>query len=74
MNDPHLRTRGTLREIDDPRLGRITIWTSPLRMNGEAPAPDSPAPELGADTDDFLRTELGLNAASIESLRVRKVI
>jgi formyl-CoA transferase len=74
MNDPHLRMRGMLRAIDDPRLGRITIWTSPLRMNGEAPVPGSPAPELGADTDDFLRTELGLDAASIESLRARKVI
>jgi CoA:oxalate CoA-transferase len=74
MTDPHLRTRGMLREIDDPRLGRITIWTSPLRMNGEASVPDSLAPGLGADTDDFLRKELGLDAAAIESLRTRKVI
>jgi crotonobetainyl-CoA:carnitine CoA-transferase CaiB-like acyl-CoA transferase len=63
-----------LREIDDPRLGRITIWTSHLRMNGEAPVPTTLAPELGADTDNFLRTELGLEAAAIESLRTRKVI
>jgi CoA:oxalate CoA-transferase len=74
MTDPHLHTRGMLREIDDPRLGRITIWTSPLRMNGEAPVPDFPARGLGADTDDFLRTELGLDAAAIEALRARKVI
>jgi crotonobetainyl-CoA:carnitine CoA-transferase CaiB-like acyl-CoA transferase len=74
MTDPHLRARGMLREIDDPRLGRITIWTSPLRMNGEAPIPDSPAPGLGADTDSFLKTELGLDASVIESLRKRKVI
>ena len=41
MTDPHLHARGMLREIDDPRLGRITIWTSPLRMNAEAPMPQS---------------------------------
>jgi CoA:oxalate CoA-transferase len=74
MTDPHLHARGMLREIDDPRLGRITIWTSPLRMNAEAPVPQSFAPALGADSDEFLRTELGLDAAAIASLRERKII
>jgi crotonobetainyl-CoA:carnitine CoA-transferase CaiB-like acyl-CoA transferase len=74
MTDPHLHARGMLREVDDPRLGRITIWTSPLRMNAEAPAPQSLAPALGADNDEFLRTELGLDSAAIASLRERKVI
>jgi len=74
MTDPHLHARGMLREIDDPRLGRITIWTSPLRMNAEAPAPQSLAPALGADSDEFLRTELGLDPSAIAALRERKVI
>jgi CoA:oxalate CoA-transferase len=74
MTDPHLLARGMLREFDDPRLGRITMWTSPLRMNGEASIPRSPAPSLGADSDEFLRTELGLDAAAIAALRERKVI
>jgi CoA:oxalate CoA-transferase len=74
MTDPHLHARGMLREIDDPRLGRITIWTSPLRMNAEAPMPQSLAPALGADGDEFLRTELGLDEATIAALRDRKVI
>jgi crotonobetainyl-CoA:carnitine CoA-transferase CaiB-like acyl-CoA transferase len=74
MTDPHLHARGMLREIDDPRLGRITIWTSPLRMNAEAPELQSFAPALGADSDEFLGTELGLDEAAIASLRERKVI
>ena len=74
MTDPHLHERGMLREIDDPRLGRITIWTSPLRMNAEAAEPRSLAPALGADSDDFLRAELGLDEAAIASLRERKII
>jgi CoA:oxalate CoA-transferase len=74
MTDPHLHARGMLREIDDPRLGRITIWTSPLRMNAEAPVPESLAPALGANTEDFLRDELGLDAGAIASLRERKVV
>jgi CoA:oxalate CoA-transferase len=74
MTDPHLHARGMLREFDDPRLGRITMWTSPLRMNAEAPMPQAPAPSLGADSDEFLRTELGLDAATIAALHERKVI
>src|SRR5262249_10815732 len=69
-----LWTRGMGRGIDDPCADGVTIRTSQLRMNGDAPVPDSLAPRLGADTDDFLRTELGLDAAAIESLRTRKVI
>jgi CoA:oxalate CoA-transferase len=74
MTDAHLHVRGMLREIDDPRLGRITIWTSPLRMNAEAPVPRSCAPALGADSDDFYRTELGLDDAALAALRARKAI
>ncbi|HZO83113.1 MAG TPA: CoA transferase [Candidatus Binataceae bacterium] len=74
MTDAHLHERGMLREIDDPRLGRITIWTSPLRMNAEAAEPRSCAPALGADTDDFYRSELGLDDAALAGLRARKVI
>jgi CoA:oxalate CoA-transferase len=74
MTDPHLHARGMLREADDPRLGRFTMWTSPLRMNAEAPMPQSSAPALGADNDEFLRAELGLDAAAIAALRERKVI
>ncbi len=74
MTDPHLHARGMLHEADDPRLGRITMWTSPLRMNAEASVPQSSAPVLGADNDEFLRTELGLDSAAIASLRERKII
>ena len=74
MTDPHLHARGMLREVDDPRLGRITMWTSPLRMNAEAPVPQSLAPALGANSDEFLRTELGLDETAIAALRERKVI
>ena len=60
MTDPHLHERGTLREIDHPELGRMTIFTSPLRFNGESNVPRSHAPTLGKDNDAFFTTELGL--------------
>jgi formyl-CoA transferase len=74
LTDPHLTYRGALREIDHPELGPLTIFTSPLRLNGEANEPKSPAPSLGHDNDSFYADELGLSAVEIAALRERKII
>ncbi|MGH7935148.1 MAG: CaiB/BaiF CoA transferase family protein [Candidatus Binataceae bacterium] len=74
MADPHLHERGTLRDIDHPQLGPMTIFTSPLRLNGKANVPKSQSPVLGADSEAFYAKELGLSAAEIAQLRERKVI
>jgi CoA:oxalate CoA-transferase len=74
MTDPHLHQRGTLREIDHPELGRITIFTSPIRLDGEANTPRSPAPKVGQHNDDFYASELGLRPEAIAEMRSRKVI
>jgi crotonobetainyl-CoA:carnitine CoA-transferase CaiB-like acyl-CoA transferase len=74
LADPHLHQRGTLREIDHPDLGPLTIFTSPLRFNGEPNTPRSYAPRLGQDDDTFYAEEFGLTAAEIASLRDRNVI
>ncbi len=74
MTDPHLHERGTLREIDHPQLGRMTIFTSPVRLNGKPNIPRSPAPTIGRDNEDFYAKELGLSKEEIVALRDRKVI
>jgi CoA:oxalate CoA-transferase len=74
LADPHLHQRGTLREIDHPELGRLTIFTSPMRFNGEPNNPRSYAPKLGQDNDAFYAEEFGLSAAEIASLRDRRII
>jgi formyl-CoA transferase len=74
MTDPHLLERGTLREIEHPELGPMTIFTSPIRFNGESNTPHSPAPPIGKDNDRFFADELGLSVQQIASLRDRKVI
>ena len=67
--DPHLTARHGLAQVrpDEP----MRILTSPLRLtrdNGpEVPIP-TPAPNLGADTNDVLAS-LGLSADEIASLR-----
>ena len=74
MTDPHLYQRGALHEIDHPQLGRMTIFSSPLRLNGEPPAPRSHSPMLGADNDRVYGEELGLTREEITDLRERKII
>jgi formyl-CoA transferase len=74
LSDPHLHQRGSLREIDHPELGPLTIFTSPLRLNGEANVPRSHAPKLGQDNDAFYAEEFGLSPAEIAALRERNVI
>jgi CoA:oxalate CoA-transferase len=74
LADPHLHQRGTLRDIDHPDLGPLTIFTSPLRLNGEPNSPRSLAPKLGQDNEAFYAEEFDLTTAEIAALRERKVI
>jgi CoA:oxalate CoA-transferase len=74
MTDAHLLERDALQHIDHPQLGPVTIFTSPLRFNGEASRPHSPSPLLGAANDKVYREELCLSAEEFASLRERKII
>jgi CoA:oxalate CoA-transferase len=74
LEDPHLHQRGTLREIEHPDLGPLTIFTSPLRFNGDPNTPRSYAPKLGQDNDVFYAQEFGFSPDEIASLRDRRVI
>jgi CoA:oxalate CoA-transferase len=74
MADPHLLARGMLREVDHPVLGRMTIFTSPVRLDAQPSAPTSMSPALGEGNDRIYRDELGLGADEIAALRDRGVI
>lgn len=73
FTDPHLRARGFIETIDHPQLG-------PVPMLGWAPRLSASdvdlrvAPTLGADTDDVLGAELGLDADELADLRQRSII
>ena len=74
MADEHMHQRGALREIDHPQLGRMTVFSSPIRFNGEASEPLAPSPVHGADNERFYAEELGYTAETIANLRARKII
>jgi crotonobetainyl-CoA:carnitine CoA-transferase CaiB-like acyl-CoA transferase len=59
--------------VEHPERGPIEILGNPIRIDHQ-PSVLTPAPLLGADTENVLCTELGLNASEIGALREACVI
>ena len=74
LADPHLHQRGSLREIDHPEYGRLTVAASPLRFDGEASLPERPSVPLGSDGRAVLRERLGLDDAELDTLERDRII
>lgn len=55
IRDPHFRARHNTYATGNAATGPLELLVSPVRLDGAEFAPD-PAPELGADTDDVLRS------------------
>lgn len=69
FDDPHIKSRGMVVEVDDDRLGTIPLVANPIRFS-ETPIPAFRAPPaLGAHTDEVLLDVVGLSAAEIAALR-----
>jgi crotonobetainyl-CoA:carnitine CoA-transferase CaiB-like acyl-CoA transferase len=72
---PQVAQRGMVAQFDDaPGVGRdIRVLRTGFKLDGEAPAVDSPPPQLGEHTQALLG-ELGYSAAEIEALRQEKAV
>ncbi|HWP59305.1 MAG TPA: CoA transferase [Candidatus Acidoferrales bacterium] len=68
VNDPHLKERGFIVEVQNPRLGRVVLPGFPLRFKNAKLNPRWEFPELGRDTEKVLREVLGYSDAEIEAL------
>jgi crotonobetainyl-CoA:carnitine CoA-transferase CaiB-like acyl-CoA transferase len=51
FDDEHFRAVGLFEEVDHPTEGRLLQCVTPITIDGERVGTDTPAPELGADTD-----------------------
>ena len=60
--------------VQQPGIGEYLMPGSPLRFEAEPRRQVTPAPQLGADTDEILATILGLSAAAIGGLHDRGII
>jgi crotonobetainyl-CoA:carnitine CoA-transferase CaiB-like acyl-CoA transferase len=61
FDDPHIKARGLVVEVDHPTMGRTRTVRNPVLMDSEGPDIRRPAPLHGEHTGEILR-ELGLDA------------
>jgi formyl-CoA transferase len=73
MNDPDLRARGMMQEIDHPIRGKVVVSGWPLRMS-DTKVPLKTAPVLGGNCEDVLGEWLGYSAAEVKDMRKAKVL
>jgi formyl-CoA transferase len=72
MNEPSLRSTGTIVEVDHPTRGKYLTVGNPIKMS-DSPTDVTRSPLLGEHTDEVL-AELGYAAADLAALRSNKVI
>lgn len=74
VDDPHLRERDMIVDIDHPGFGELPAFGTPIRLS-DSNAPDvEPSPRHGEDTRAVLEDELGLDDDEIALLEERGII
>jgi formyl-CoA transferase len=74
LEHPQMKARGSILEHAHPVAGVIKTLASPVRFDGERPAPRSAPPLLGEHTRAVLREFLGLADPEIDALKASHVI
>jgi crotonobetainyl-CoA:carnitine CoA-transferase CaiB-like acyl-CoA transferase len=68
LNDPQLRYRGMIVDVDDPEKGQVARIRSPLRLSGISGGNDGQAPKLGEHNEEILLS-LGYERVAMEEMR-----
>jgi crotonobetainyl-CoA:carnitine CoA-transferase CaiB-like acyl-CoA transferase len=73
MNDPHIKARKMVVEIDHPKIGRMKTIGLPIKATGDLTAIRLPAPWLGQHSAEVLQT-LGYDGAAVDTLLADGVV
>jgi benzylsuccinate CoA-transferase BbsF subunit len=65
VNDPQLKERGFIVEVENPRLGKVVLPSFPLHFTNAKLTRRWEFPVLGKDTEAVLRDVVGYDAATI---------
>lgn len=68
FEDPHVRARGMLMQIEDPEVGEIEVARSPLHLSAAPDLPAAAAPGLGEHSRAVLSDVLGYAPDKIDGL------
>jgi crotonobetainyl-CoA:carnitine CoA-transferase CaiB-like acyl-CoA transferase len=78
LDDPHLKARGMVVDVDHPKLGKVKTFNLPIKFFsttvGVKPGEVLLDPEVGQHTNEVLKGYLGKTDAEIADLRKEKVI
>lgn len=74
IEHPHMQERGTVREVQDPKLGTATVPGMPLRFSGFPHNVAMEASALGADNAAVLGGLLGYSAERLAALTAEGVL
>jgi CoA:oxalate CoA-transferase len=74
FEDPHVRERGMIMDIEDPEVGTFGFARSVPMMSSAPDLPTQPSPNLGQHSREILENLLGLSADDVTSLAGQKII
>jgi crotonobetainyl-CoA:carnitine CoA-transferase CaiB-like acyl-CoA transferase len=78
LEDPHLRARGMVVDIEHPRLGKVATYNTPVLFDGQsigiAPGENPLDPEAGEHGRAILREMLGMDDAEVDRLRLEGAV
>lgn len=74
VDDPHLKARDMINEIDHPQYGDISVPGLPIRLEDSSLPDIEPSPEKGRDNERIYRDRLGLSESEFKQLRDEDVI
>jgi crotonobetainyl-CoA:carnitine CoA-transferase CaiB-like acyl-CoA transferase len=73
IEDPHIRARNMMVDIDHPVAGKVTIPGNPIKLSASDDDAPQPSPVLGQHTDEVLAC-LGYSAEKIAALKAAKIV
>ena len=72
--DPHIKAREMMGEIDQPFVGKMRMYGSPLKMSETPCMPRGHGPLLGEHTSEILSKVLGYGKDRISELYAQEVV
>jgi len=72
--NPQIHYRGMIKDIPHPRLGKVKMVDTPVKLSRTPGGAKRPSPDLGEHTAQVLKDMLGLNENEIVALRENMAI